>query len=274
MEMVVVAAMVVVVFAIVLPAVGTARRSAAKTACQTNIRHVGDAALDYSRANRNRMVPDLRWPAWRLGPDGSRQQRANAWNTQPPYDPAVRKQSWLGQLDPYLGEYRRRLDCPLVNDHRKGGYNSDEDHYVWDTDYVINRFGLNTPVDVADEPSRAVLFGEPNMPRTTVSYLPEIIAWSTWWAYNPDVRADLEQLVAGSVSFGFVDGHAVRVTVPEVNIPFVAAYPELALSAGSPPTGSHIAMFNNYLWWRSSQVENPLLNPRPHYPAHNDSILR
>jgi hypothetical protein len=262
------------VFAMVLPAVGTARRSAAKTSCQTHIRHISDAALNHSRNNRDRIVADLRWPAWRVDAAGARYPRTATWNNNPPWQPEMRELSWLGQLQGYLGDDRQRLDCPLVNDHRKGGYNAETDRHVWDTDYSINRFALNTTTDAADEPSRAVLFGEPNMPRATISYLPEVIAWRQWWMNQAGERTDLEQVVADSVSFSFADGHAVRVIVPDVEHPFLAAYPELALSAGSPPTGSHVAMFSNYFWWHREQVVNPLIKPQPNYPAPNDRITR
>jgi hypothetical protein len=274
MEMVVVIGIVAVAVALVLPAVGTARQSAAKTNCQLNIRHISDAALDYGRSHRGRMVADLRWPAWILAPDGTRHRRTDAWNTAPPWGHEMRQRSWLGQLDVHLGDDRRRIDCPLVNDHRKGGYIRDENRYTWDTDYIINRFAINTSIDAAEEPSRAMLFGEPNMPRTALSILPDVLAWGAWWRTSSVERSDLEQIIVGSVSFSFVDGHAVRVVVPRTELPFLAAYPELALSAGSPPTGAPQAMFNNHFWWNRQQVQTPLGFPQPRYPAPNDDILR
>lgn len=271
LEMTVVMVIVGAALALALPAIGTARRSAAKTGCQTHARYITDAALNYSRNHRERMVSDLRYPAYRLGANGARVAVRESWVDAPLENPELVPLSWLGQLDAYVRD-RDRLDCPLVNDHRKSAYIEEDDRYAWDTDYSINRFGLNSPIDAADEPSRAVLFGEPNMPRTGLCILPEMIAWWTWWRAGEGQRSDLEQQVGGSLSFSFVDGHAVRVKVPGVELPFLAAYPELQLSAGSPPTGTPFAQFNNYITWRQDQVANPFTKPTPSFPAPNDRV--
>lgn len=271
LEMLVVTGLVTAAFAVALPAIGTARQSAAKTTCQTHARYISNAALAYSRNFNGRMVGDRRVPAYTLDSRGNRVPSSSYWSKWTVDAPSLVPLSWLADLGPYIDD-RRHLDCPIVNDHRKASYIEEEDRFAWDTDYTINRFGLNTSVDSADEPSRAVLFGEPNMPRATLTILPELVAWWMWWRNNEDRRADLEQLQAGSLSFSFVDGHATRVKVPKIDLPFLAAYPELSLSSGSPPQGATLSQFNNYLWWRTDQVDNPTTDPVPHFPPANNLV--
>jgi len=142
--------------------------------------------------------------------------------------------SWFAHLAGYRSANPDDWDCPIIDDQRKTEF--------WPTDYVMNRWAINTNPDIADEPDRAVLIGEPNMYRGGFLTLLELIAWSEW---GP--RPDLEQHLAGSLSFGFIDGHAVRLTIPDVDSPHLLDYPELYLA---DPGQSH----TNYLWLTTDQT--------------------
>lgn len=158
------------------------------------------------------------------------------WLREPPQNEVELTQSWFAQLQGYVSSDPSAVDCPVSDDHRKGPF--------WPTDYVLNHFGINQSPDVAAEPARALLVAEPNMTRGSVEQLDEILASAGW---GP--RPDLEQHRAASLSFGFADGHALRLGIPQVDYPYLILYPEVYSS--SP--GSH----DNWLWWYPEQ-EPPL----------------
>jgi len=157
------------------------------------------------------------------------------------------------------------VQCPITRDViRKYPRIPQGGPYTWETEHSINRFALNIPVDLADEPARNVMFGEPNMQRATIYYIPHVIAAGTFGS-----RPDLEEHNAGSLAFGFADGHAARVTVPCLprgDAWWKVAYPQLALSAGSPPSPIQYAA-SNYFWWHSGQVTS---QNRAIFPPAND----
>jgi prepilin-type processing-associated H-X9-DG protein len=218
-----------VALALLLPAVVRGSGEDNITRCLANARGMVGALGSYVVDHSNRMpgdeagaVPAEEWinDALRPIPD-SEQAYAG---------------SWLGKIESYLGTDLSGLDCPVVDDHRKGDW--------WPSDYVMNRFGINTSPDMAAAPSKAVLVGEPNMARRTVMYLGEIVAWYEW---GP--RADLEQNQVHSLSFGFVDGHVARVAIPQVESPHLVSYEQLELAKPGDAD-----FYSNFLWWYSGQA--------------------
>ncbi len=272
LEMLVVIAIAAGAMTLLLPAISASKRSAATTSCQTNIRFLTQANLSYARDHSGRCVPDLRAPAYEQLADGTRQLYRDG---QAAYRTVIntaedRKASWFGQLERSYLEYdMASMNCPVVDTHRWFGYDSETRQWAWPIDYAINKFGVNTTTDSADEPSRSVMFGEPNMHRPQISFIVDVIAFYLWWGDDPENRSDLEQWQAGSLSFGFVDGHASRVRVPKVRVPFLESYPELALSAGSPPPPGSPGAYMNYFWWNSGQVIDPQGRNVPRFPPAN-----
>jgi hypothetical protein len=255
-----------------LPAIASSRHSAAQTACQSNARNLTVANINYA-VDHGRTAPDMRAPAYERLPDGGRR----LWRDgQAAFRTVInsvegRRQSWFGQLENrYLGGDLSRVDCPVIDNHRWHGYDNRTGKWAWPVDYSVNKFGVNMALDMADDPGRNVMFGEPNMHRPQISFLVEVVAFYVWWGENPASRSDLEQIKAGSVSYGFVDGHAARVRVPKVPIPFLEAYPELSLSAGSPPPTSSSGAYLNYFWWNPNQVQDPHKRNVAHFPPAND----
>ena len=140
----------------------------------------------------------------------------------------------------------------------------ESENFIWYTDYSMNRFGMNFPIDNADEPSRNVFFGEPNMQRAVIEVITSCIAAGTFGE-----RPDLEENYARSLSFGFADGHAARVAVPLMGrgkVLYQHTFDQLALSAGSPPEPMGFAFVNRF-WWSHRQVSStggyvfPAANP-------------
>lgn len=276
MEMVVVIAIISALMALMLPAISGSKKSAAQTSCQTNIRFLTQANLSYANDHNDHGVPDLRAPSYERDAKGVKRlyrdgQEAYRTVIKTPED---RKASWFGQLErSYLGYDIESMNCPVVDTHRWYGYDSQTREWAWPIDYAINKFGVNTSINYADQPTRNVMFGEPNQHRPQISFIVEVVAFYLWWGDDPQKRSDLEQWQAGSLSFGFVDGHASRVRVPQVRVPFLETYPELALSSGSPPDPTSPGAYMNFFWWNPDQVTDPRgrLN-RPHYPPANDWV--
>ncbi len=278
-ELLVVISIIALLIGILLPSLGQARLSAMRVKDQANVKGITTAALSYASDHNNKNIPDEREAAYDLvggvrtyvgGSAGSCAPGATIDSEE------ERKLSWFGQIENnYLGGDRAAVKCPVIDDHRFQGVARDPltDLPVWFSDYVINRFGINAPIDIAEEPVRNVMFVEPAMNYGQVAAIPYVVAGRNWYM-RPDgtyFRNDLEQLKVGSLTFGFVDGHAFRVTVRDVHPTFTQEFPELALSAGSPPT--NIAMgATNFFWWNNQQVKNPLTAPQVNYPIHNDSL--
>lgn len=273
LELLVVIAIAGVAMALILPAISNSRQSTALTACQNNARNMTRANIAYAADHVGRTVPDLRAPSYARTPDGGKR----LWRDgQAAFRTVVnsiddRKLSWFGQLENmYLSGDLGGAICPVVDNHRWHGYDSHTGQWAWPIDYSINKFGVNTSIDFADDPSRNVMFGEPNMHRPQISFIVDVIAFYIMWGNDPSNRADLEQVKVGSLSFGFVDGHAARVGVPKVQVPFLEAYPELALSAGSPPPANSAGGYWNYFWWNPSQVQDPHGRNIARFPPAND----
>ncbi|MCC7203433.1 MAG: hypothetical protein IT441_00005, partial [Phycisphaeraceae bacterium] len=154
--------------------------------------------------------------------------------------------------------------------------------YHWGTDYVINTFGMNASLEAAEEPSRNVYVAEPNMDRSAVNLMVLTIEPGTYGS----TRDDLEQQKTGSLSFGFVDGHAARVSIPDTGetvpertkaILLDASYPDLALSLGSPPK-SLASAYNNVMWWHKGNVRGTAsdadLSTVVYQPANDLTVQR
>ncbi len=237
LELAVTMSITVGAFGLLVPAIGTAKQSVTQSSCMTKAKGLTQANLNYA-ADYGKCVPDYR-----------------GGESRPPRSVAERAQSWFGALEhAYLGGDLTRVDCPVVNRHRWANYDSNAGEWVWPVDYAINRFGLNSSPDIADDPSRNVMFAEPNLPRATIYNIGEVMAFYLWWGDDPANRSDMEQWRVGSLSFGFVDGHASRVAIPSVKIPFLEPFPELSLAGGSPLVRGNPAV--NLFWWNESQVRS------------------
>jgi hypothetical protein len=251
-----------VLVGILMPALSQANQSAAKTKCQLNAKTVTEAALRYAMDHRNRTVPDLRAAGY-TWVDGNTVPAKMPYDLDnPPKTFDDLRRSWFGQLEKtYLAGELDVVDCPVIDDHRRQGFlDAKTGQYTWPTDYSINRYGINVSLDLASEPSRNVMLGEPNMPRAFVTTITSCIAYYVWWGNGN--REDLEQKKAGSLSFGFVDGHAVRVTVPNVKLPFFnEAYPEIATEYPTPTTNVMHAHGNLFLWNLSQSSTKQGLKP-------------
>ncbi len=273
-ELLVVISIIALLIGILLPSLGQARLSAMRVKCQANAKGITTACLSYAADNNNKNVPDERVPAYALV--GGVRTLVGGTGELPEIDTEQhRKDSWFGQIESsYLGGDRAAVKCPVIDDHRQGGVRDPlTDLPAWFSDYNICRFGINTSIDIAEEPVRNVMFMEPNMKRGPITAIPLVVAGRNWYmrADGTYYRGDLEQLKAGSLSYGFVDGHAFRVTVRDIHPTFIQEFPELALSAGSPPANIAVGALN-YYWWSSQQVDTPLTAPRAKLPIANDSL--
>ncbi|MCC7407037.1 MAG: prepilin-type N-terminal cleavage/methylation domain-containing protein [Phycisphaeraceae bacterium] len=262
-ELLVVISIIALLIGILLPSLGQAKMAAQKAKCQANARGLAVALISYASANQNIGTPDERMPAYK-SPGSGAKTPTNDYDWT--YRDAVtkwedRSLSWLSFLEgKYVDTYGpdgviESLNCPVVDDHRRQ-QSKKGSHYNWGTDYVINIFGMNASLERAEEPSRNVYVAEPNMTRPAVGYMVLSIEPGTFG----DSRDDLEQQKTGSLSFGFVDGHATRVTIPDVGertqramAIVMGSYPELALSLGSPPKSITVA-YNNVMWWHRGNV--------------------
>ncbi|MCC7146133.1 MAG: prepilin-type N-terminal cleavage/methylation domain-containing protein [Phycisphaeraceae bacterium] len=275
-ELLVVISIIALLIGILLPSLGQARLSASKTKDQANVKGITMASHSYASDNGGKLPPDLRDPAWQKAGDGTLArigdlppggEHPNVLMSDPDVLP---KKTWFGQLyDRYLNSEEESVDCPVIDDHRREGLkDKSTGEYIWKTDYSINPYAWNVSTDIADEPSRNVLFAEPNMPRMWVGQITRSIAYYIWW--GPGTRDDLEQRKAGSLSFGFVDGHASRVTVPDVKMPFFeTAYPELSTEYATPTSNASKAHENAFLLNRS---QGKSYNPKANFPAWNDLV--
>ncbi|MCC7203700.1 MAG: PEP-CTERM sorting domain-containing protein, partial [Phycisphaeraceae bacterium] len=261
-EVVVTAAITTVTFTLLLPGIGMVRSSSAVTSCQSNAKFLCGAFLDYAVEHQNIGVPDERKPAYKLVNGNVVPASDNSWATSLISKLSDRKLSWFGILED--GQYITpdqlgRVICPVIpNAHRRQtSLVSATGVYNWPTDYVINTFGMNASIELAEEPARNVLVGEPNMDRGAVNYMVMCIEPGTYGTRN-----DIEQHRVGSLSFGFVDGHAARVPIPDATGPTMqdrakiilgGSYPQLSLSLGSP-VKSLATAYNNVMWWHRGNV--------------------
>ncbi|MCC7146525.1 MAG: hypothetical protein IT443_08770 [Phycisphaeraceae bacterium] len=249
LEMAVTTSIIATAFGILIPAISQSKQSAAQTQCQLNAKFITHGVLHYATDHGNLIVPDLRAPGYQIKDGQAVPDSSSVVSDTPPKNATDRRRSWFGQIETaYLGGELDRVDCPVVNNHRRLNYES-----TWPTDYSINRYGLNVSVDAAEQPSRNVLIGEPNMTRAFVTTITSCVAYYLWW--GPGTRDDLEQNKAGSLSFGFADGHAVRVAIPPVKSPFFnEPYPQLYLRY---PTDVISKAMNNQFTWYQAQTSTP-----------------
>jgi prepilin-type N-terminal cleavage/methylation domain-containing protein len=245
-ELLVVISIIALLIGILLPSLGQARLSAAKTGCQANMKSITGAAQTYATDNKGKNIPDKGKPAWTISSGEKQLDAANVNYCMGvfPTNEETLKACWFGQIfSRYLNSEYDAVDCPVIDNHRRQGTN------WWPTDYSLNMWGVNAPLDFAEEPSRGVMFGEPNMGRKFVGPITSCLAYYMWWSGS--ARDDLEQRKAGSLSWGFVDGHAARVTVPDVKLPFFeVGYPELMTDEPTPTSNVTKAHNNNFIWNR------------------------
>lgn len=241
MELLVVMGIASAAAALLIPAVGKAQQSMQLSGDRNNSAAVGSAILAYA-ADHRQVMPY----------DGRKSKDGRPTVDRAPSTYEAREASWFGRLEAgYLNGNYKTLDCPVVDDHRKVGASiAYRPPWVWPTDYVMNAMALNVSVELADQPSQNVLVAEPNAPRGTVTVIAHVVAFEDWGYADR-----LEQNVAGSLTFCFVDGHAARIRIPAMKQARYAAYPELALAA-NPPTDFGLVYSNTFCISRSQLGPN------------------
>lgn len=250
MELLVVMGIASASAAILIPAVGKAQQSMKLSGDRTNAGFLDNAIHTYANDHRGVMPPDLR-------KKGGKSSVSTA-----PRRVDELEASWFGKLEAggYLGGNYKLLDCPVVDDHRKVGASiAYRPPWIWPTDYVMNAMALNVSLDLADQPSENVLVAEPNMPRGTVSVIAEVFAYVDW-GYGDR----LEQTIAGSLTFAFVDGHAARIRVPPMKGAYAEGFPGIALAA-NPPTDPSLVYSNTFYISRAQLGPNnqPIMPAQP-----------
>jgi len=270
---------------ILLPALSHAKVTANISRDITNVKNAVSASVDYTMDNKGVMMSDDREPGLvqssnTLKPNSvasGEVLQGKAGTMGGPQDPDVVQlmKTWLGKLEPRLGSFQNPevMDCPLIDDaiRKYGSYtlpNGEVRKNYWYSDYSLNRFGLNVPISIAEQPSKNVMFAEGFQINYTFSTLNNVVIGT---GYGP--RPDLEEQSTGSLSFGFVDGHASRVRIPAFpggQVYVFATFHELALSAGSPPYAIQFGATNSFLW--AERQVNAQRRFKAPSPANNYTI--
>ena len=251
-ELLVVISIVALLIGILLPALGKARLSASMTKCVSLAGNLTRSSLTYANSGKDRLPQDYRRAGimddGKLSTLGCGTSMADINDT---------KLSWFGRLRSYVGNDTNIVDCPLMDDIMKYGKSGRPPFYWWN-DYYMNEYAINMSPDSSEEPSRAVLHAQVNMPRGGIFRdLAAVIAFRG--------RFDLEDLAYGSLPFGFIDGHATRVnSVVASDYPprvFGSFHEELLMA--KPPT-----LVNEFIISRS-QITNKKSNASQ-VPPSND----
>ena len=275
-ELLVVITVIAVLVGLLLPALGEAKLSASRAVCLTRCAGITQAGVTYANDNALLTPSDDRLPGLQLIAGSYRRGPGTDAGLGIPSTVEKMRASWLGKLEPRLGSYQKPsvVDCPLVDDVQRKMYpvltadGRQTESFVWYTDYSMIRFAVNFPIDQAEDPARNVFFAEPNMQRDLIVVNMDCITDGGFGN-----RPDLEEKYALSLSFGFADGHASRVTVPNNDITrgyhyVVHSYSELAMAYGSPPPPQYINFGgNNPFTWTKQQAHDGLSpNPPPINP--------
>jgi prepilin-type N-terminal cleavage/methylation domain-containing protein len=210
-ELLVVIGIIALLVGILIPALGGARTSGAIARCQATARALTQNVIAHTPDHDNRYPYDNRPyepPLW------SPEQIANFEHVPIPQSEDDFKHSWFGRLieKGYLSDDPQAVECAVVDDHRKAPRPDNPlDPWLWYTDYVMNRYLVSRPADRVEEPSRTLLIGEPNQPRSFVGMLSHTVARRGM--LDAESQAGLEQTLTGSVSIAYADGHTVRMPI-------------------------------------------------------------
>lgn len=242
-ELLVVISIVALLIGILLPALGKARQAAKMTKCQANMSGITRASLAYVDDGHGKFQPELRIAGREKISNGTKALWVGAGSLANLPCQTLEKDtyySWFHRLRRYLGRDQSLVDCPLQDDIFKYGKRG-LPPWIWWSDYYMNPYAVNVAPEVSDEPARAVLHAHPNQFRS--GYVPSldcVIAFVGRW--------DSEDLLTGSMPFGFVDGHAVRVNAPnatdQLKPRWSLAYTELLMRfEGAPSNRRYVNPF-------------------------------
>ena len=243
-ELLVVISIVALLIGILLPALGKARQAAKMTKCQANVGGLTKASLGFvDEVGGGRFAPDYRV----AGRDDANKPVSPGFNQYKMGAKEDRYVSWFGCLRGYVGRDESLCDCPLFDDLFKYGKGGRPPWWWW-SDYYLNPFAMNVAPEIADQPSRALLHTQPNMPREGqfVPSLDAVIAFTSSDARS--TRWDLEDMLTGSMPVGFVDGHAARVVTPnddwQLKTRVMQSFKEVSMHNKSGPTYANYFILN------------------------------
>jgi prepilin-type N-terminal cleavage/methylation domain-containing protein len=203
-ELLVVVAILALLMAILLPALGNAREQGKAIACESNLRMLAIAVYMYAETN------DSWFPQWGYG-HGSGE--AGAWH------------SWIKTMGPEYGQVTKLLRCPAdYSPHwtqpqpETGKYR----HTSYATSFYVTCDGVDNPLydrdghgynrlDWIKHPCTTIFFCE--LVEDSQYATSDHIHAENWAGFYPEERRQAVKEIAlgrhrGKEGYGFIDGHA------------------------------------------------------------------
>ncbi len=209
MELLTVIAVIGVLAAIAIPAIGHARVAVNRSQCASNMRQIGLALLGYAADHRGALPPTTHTTAG-LGIDG-------------------RYESWIYKLSPYLGDTDAVRICPADREERQKRIRENDGL----TSYVLNDL-IFDPEDGA--PAYNNIRAIPHPSRTMTLFVvsddrtinrgwdhAHCGDWNSWPAILADIEPDRHRAgdraanrLKGSANYLFIDGHVENIDAREM----------------------------------------------------------
>ncbi len=118
-ELLIVIAIIAILAAILLPALGKARQRSLRTSCLSNLKQIGLCSFQYSNDYKDYILPSGT-PAWQM--------------------------RWFDLLYPYLEKNTKTMDCPAQNDDTAGNATGNTLRAVTPNESIRLGYGANTGV--------------------------------------------------------------------------------------------------------------------------------